>query len=351
MDYAKALQGEEIEIPLDGIEKALSQLWRAESDAANGAVTRAALWNVVAHTDNDRDRQWASQVLAEVSVHVPQRTIVIKASAGAGSALSSGISANCHSVTGGKQVCSEGIFVTAGGDRIHHLPPLVQALLLPDMPVATWWLGDLPSDQHYVSVLLESSDRLIIDSVHFDSVGDLELVSRIAAGTNTAAADLNWARLEEWRLATASVFDHPEMKARLGNIVSVKLVTATSGSRFFGEMIESIYYSAWLDTQVNGGKGQTKIPCDFQQSSAAEDIGAIQYVEITFKDGAKAEIRRDAVALTSSLQGVSQAAPTVTRVMNRKTPDLILRQLAQQDDAVFRRVLPVATALALEVKK
>jgi len=350
MDYTKALQGEEIDVPVDGIEKALAQLWRAESDAARAPVTRAALWNVVAHTDNDPDRRLASHVLAEVAVYVPQRTIVIQASSGTDSALSSAISANCHSAGGG-QVCSEEIFVTAGGDRVHHLPPLVQALLLPDMPVATWWLGDLPDDEHYVSVLLESSDRLIVDSVSFDSVDDLQLVRKIAEGTNTSPSDLNWTRLEEWRLATASVFDHPEMKPRLRSIASVRVVMVTSGTGLLGERIESIYYSAWLNTQLGDAKGELRIPCFFGETSGTTDVGSIQFVEITFQDGTKAEIRKEAGSLTSSVYGVSQAAPTVTRALDRGIPDLIIRKLARPDDSVFCRVLPMAMILAGEVKK
>src|SRR5204863_197882 len=76
--------------------------------------------------------------------------------------ISSWISANCHLVGGGKQMCSEEIAIVAGGDRIHRVPPLVNALLLPDMPVAVWWMGDLPNEhEEYVETLLEPADRLL----------------------------------------------------------------------------------------------------------------------------------------------------------------------------------------------
>src|SRR6266540_1971325 len=155
------------------IEKALADLWRAEQDGES-AVTRAALWNVVAHTASPEHHTQATEVLGRASAAVPQRTIVIQANASAPPEMTSWISANCHLVGGGKQMCSEEIAIVAGGDRIHRVAPLVNALLIPDMPVAVWWLGDLPNEhEEYVLTLLEPADRLIVDSVNFDSPADL----------------------------------------------------------------------------------------------------------------------------------------------------------------------------------
>jgi glucose-6-phosphate dehydrogenase assembly protein OpcA len=61
------------------------------------------------------------------------------------------------------------VVIVAAGERVHHVPPLVQSLLLPDMPVAVWWLGDLPDEHEYIETLLDPADRLIVDSSHFDA--------------------------------------------------------------------------------------------------------------------------------------------------------------------------------------
>src|SRR5437879_4714272 len=113
---------------------------------------------------------------------MPGQPISVRANPSAPPEISSWISANCHLVGGGKQVCSEEIAIVAGGDRVHRVPPLVNALLIPDMPVAVWWLGDLPNEhEDYVLTLLEPADRLIVDSVHCDSPADLTLGTRVAA--------------------------------------------------------------------------------------------------------------------------------------------------------------------------
>ena len=69
---------------------------------------------------------------------VPQRTIIVRADPDAEAELSSWISANCHIGGDGKRVCSEEIAIVAGGTRVTRVPPLVNALLIPDMPVALW---------------------------------------------------------------------------------------------------------------------------------------------------------------------------------------------------------------------
>src|SRR5947207_6876164 len=192
----------DIRVDVTAIEKALSELWRGEKKEGDHAVTRAALWNVVAHTSNSEHHAVASETLCRAAATVPQRTIVVRANPSADADLASWISANCHRIGGGQQVCSEEISIVAGGEYIHRVPPLVNALLIPDMPVAVWWLGDLPNEhEDYVLSLLEPADRLIVDSVFFDSPADLMLIERVSQKTTTTPADLNWVRLEEWRQA------------------------------------------------------------------------------------------------------------------------------------------------------
>src|SRR5438876_3190702 len=128
----------DIRVDVTAIEKSLSELWRSEKKEGDYAVTRAALWNVVAHTSSSEHHAQASETLCRASAAVPQRTIVVRANPAADADLASWISANCHRIGGGQQVCSEEICIVAGGEYIHRVPPVVNALLIPDMPVAVW---------------------------------------------------------------------------------------------------------------------------------------------------------------------------------------------------------------------
>ncbi|HLJ73325.1 MAG TPA: glucose-6-phosphate dehydrogenase assembly protein OpcA [Thermoanaerobaculia bacterium] len=351
----------DVAVDPSAIEKNLAELWRASKEVADDALTRAALWNVVAHTNSQSAHSQASEVLGRASATVPQRTIVVRSDPAAPPQIESWIGANCHMVGGGKQVCSEEIAIVAGGDRIHRVPPLVNALLIPDMPVAVWWLGDLPNEhEEYVLALLDPADRLIVDSVNFDSPADLMLVNRVSAKTTTTPADLNWVRLEEWRAATASIFDPPHMRARLQTIRRVRVVAGTSGNDYFGESVEALLYASWISAQLGHHvEGDSKVEgplgaIDYRIEKRRQEnrVGGITFVEIGFDDGSGATISRDREkgVLVSNVDGVVSMPEAVTRAVPCNLDELIVRQLKRaRGDQVLLKVLPIASRLARRV--
>ena len=327
-------------VDVTSIERQLAELWRAEKHEGEKAITKAALWNVVAHTWTSEQHAHATDVLARASASVPQRTIVVQAAPDGASEISSWISANCHLVGGGRQVCSEEVSIVAGGERVDNVPPLVNALLLPDMPVAVWWVGDLPRDHHsYAETLLEPADRLIYDSSHFEGRADLELVCRIADETTTAPADLNWARIEEWRAATASLFDPLPMRQRLASIRNVRVFSG--GDASFGATSEALLYVSWLTVQTG-----LEVDFDFVREGAEDGIVA---VEIHFADSAIAVMRgdRERGVVMSNSDGSETALDCVTRSLARKEEDLIVRLLKRPEaDSVYLKSLRVARRLS-----
>ena len=356
----RVTSGEEVAVDHTTIERSLAELWKLESpnDQEQG-VTRAALWNVVAHTPTAELHAKASETLSRASAAVPQRSIIVRADPDAPAGLMSWISANCHTM-GERQVCSEEVSIVAGGDHILRVPPLVNALLIPDMPVAVWWIGDLPNeDESYVDALLDPADRLIIDSIFFDRPADLELIGRVAQKTTTAPADLNWVRLEEWRSATATIFDPPSMRQRLMNIRSVSVMASVSDTKYFGQTIEALFYSSWLTAQlgqvvdetgkVSGAAGSIEYGFKYDR---VEKVRGILHVEIAFGDGSMARIARDPERgiLLANVDGVTSTPGSVTRTCARGSDDLIVRQLKRADpDPVFLRVLPVSVRLARRI--
>ncbi len=346
--------GEDVGVDYSAIEKSLAELWRGEKIEGEHAVTRAALWNVVAHTSRPEHHSHASQVLGRASAAVPQRTIVIRAEPQAKSEITSWISANCHLLGAEKQVCSEEVAIVAGGDHVARVPPLVNALLIPDMPVAVWWVGDLPNENaSYVESLLEPADRLIVDSSHFDSADDLELVSRVARHTTTAPADLNWVRLEDWRIAAATLFDPPAIRSRLQRIRSLQIVACSTGGKLFGDSAESLLFAAWLSAQAGEAVVEDRsIEYQLTTEERPIDHGSLCRVKIEFDDKSVATIVRDDQkrVLVANIEGTTQTVDCVTRVLSRGLDDLIVRQLKRPEaDRVFIRALPVAVQLASRI--
>jgi glucose-6-phosphate dehydrogenase assembly protein OpcA len=320
----------------NAIEKQLTALWRAEKQDGEKAVTKAALWNVVAHTWTSLHHAHATETLARASAAVPQRTIVVHADPDADHGIRSWISANCHILGARRQVCSEEVSIVASGSHVHHVPPLVSALLLPDMPVAVWWVGDLPRDHHrYAETLLEPADRLIFDSSHFDASDDLQFIARIAEETTTAPADLTWARIEEWRGATAALFDPASMRERLQQIRLVRVVSGGDGS--FGTRSEALLYVSWLTAQVG-----REVGFDFAEDGVEPGIRA---VEIEFDDRSTAALRGDSTrgVVISSVDGSDACVDCVTRGLARSENELIVRLLKRPEaDPVFLKSLRIA---------
>ena len=334
------LLGTEVHVDVTSIERQLADLWRGQNVEGETAVTRAALWNVVAHTWNASEHARAAEVLSRAGAAVPQRTIIVQADPRGEAEISSSISANCHLIGGGRHVCSEEIAIRAAGERVHHIPPLVKALLLPDMPVAVWWVGDLPRDHHeYAETLLDPADRLIVDSSQFTSADDLELVSRIAEQTTTAPADLTWARLEEWRAATASLFDPPPMRERFGEIRSIRVVSGGDGS--FGANAEALLFVAWMAAQL-----AIDVPHELVHAGTA---AGIQTIEITFSDGKRGLIQRDRErgAVIAHTEGAAVPLDCIARALAHDTDDLIVRLLKRPEaDRVYLKTLKIARRLA-----
>lgn len=330
----------DLHVDVAAIEKQLAQLWRTEQHDPDKALTKAALWNVVAHTWTGEQHARATEILARASASVPQRTIVIQADPRGDDHMRSWISANCHLIAGGRQVCSEEVSIVAAGEQVDHVPPLVNALLLPDMPVGVWWVGELPRDHHeYAETLLEPADRLIFDSAQFQGREDLELVARIAENTTTAPADLNWARIEEWRAATAALFDPAPMRGRLQSIRDVRVYSG--GESSFGAESEALLFVAWLQAQTGG-------EIDFEFVGRGDEPG-IAAIEIRFEDNSLAVMRgdRDRRVVISTSDGGDVALDCVTRTLARGEEDLIVRLLKRPEaDRVYLKSLRIARRLA-----
>jgi hypothetical protein len=178
----------------------------------------------------------------------------------------------------------------------------------------------------------------------------------VAEHTVTTPADLNWVRLEEWRMATASLFDPEPMRQRLATIRRLRVISAVGETPYFGHTVEGLLYGGWIATQlghvvdVDGVQRPDGCAVEyvFENRPGDRDHGSVAQVELHFEDGTSATVSRDALrgVLTATADSVS-LPETVTRTLGRSLDDLIVRQLKRHDgDPMFRRVAPAATRLA-----
>ena len=238
------------------IERQLDDLWAGMteiSDQDQEAVMRACVLNLVVYASSQDSLGEISQVMARVSDQHPGRFIVIRLEEEAEPHLDAIVIAQCHPAEKGrKQICCEQIVITAGRDDRNRLSSFVRSLLVHDLPVFLWW-RDVPDlEGSLFTELVETSDRVIIDTCMLpDALRELQVLADRAGERAewTAFSDLSWCRLTPWRTLVAGFFDLPEYRSSLDKIQQVRIGCAT-GSCGQTVAVEALLLAGWLASRL-----------------------------------------------------------------------------------------------------
>lgn len=152
--------------------------------------------------------QWveaAEDVLAGLAERHPSRTIVLVPDPGADDGLEASVEVDCYPAGEGRKVKMETIRLKLCGNRVQAPASVVEPLLLPDLPVFLRWRGLPPFGEQPFEQLVETVDRLIVDSTEWPGLpapyGQLaEIFDRVAV------SDIAWARTSRWRPQLASLW-------------------------------------------------------------------------------------------------------------------------------------------------
>jgi hypothetical protein len=213
----KFSRGEPVAVEIDLIERKLTELWTAASRGeGEGAVSRAALWNVVAPT-RLADLERTKALVDELSPLLPARVLMLaeEPEAAGQPQVDEGMRATIETnivarSSGTRVVYSEEITLRARrGDA--HFGSAVRALLVPGLPTATFWADAALPEALLRRQLLASTDRLILDTGRCARPRELVEVQRCAelTGGRMPVADLGWLRLASFRTLFAGLFDAP----------------------------------------------------------------------------------------------------------------------------------------------
>jgi len=212
-------RGEPIDVELDHIERAFADLWKAASAAGDGAVSRAALWNIVVPT-RAQDHERARKMVDELAPLLPARVLVLveepEAAHGADADRDEGVRATIESnvvarSSGARVVYSEEITLRGRrGDA--RFGALVRALQVPGLPTATLWSDATMPEGLLRRQILPETDRLVLDTGLCTRPRQLLEVQRcpeLASHDGLPVTDLGWLRLANFRLQFAGLFDAP----------------------------------------------------------------------------------------------------------------------------------------------
>ena len=227
-----AVLGAAVGVDVSSIEKELSALWRHQNQSAEQAVVRACSWNLIIHCQDDEALKLATAVAESLVKTVPTRTLLVHTNpyATTGKEIEAWVSANCQVAPGGgKLLCSEEVHLESRGAGVQHVPSLLRALLVPDVPTALWWAGAPPADASAVRLLLSGVDRLVVDTVHAKD-GTLSRLAHVGGLLDSLIlADLNWLRTASLRSLLASFFDPPAGHDPLWHVTRVRIEATDSG--------------------------------------------------------------------------------------------------------------------------
>jgi glucose-6-phosphate dehydrogenase assembly protein OpcA len=107
-------------------------------------------------------------------------------------------------VVGGRLGPCEAVVMRMSGRLALHAESVVMPLLVPDVPVVTWWHGE-PPEEIATDFLGVVADRRITDSAQADD--PIAALRQRAADYAPGDTDLAWTRITPWRTLVAGAFD------------------------------------------------------------------------------------------------------------------------------------------------
>jgi glucose-6-phosphate dehydrogenase assembly protein OpcA len=256
---AEAWRGEPV--GLAEVERSLERQYREHRRNGAPGLVRTRVATLVVVVADDEQARKALAVVAALPGRNPSRCIVLVVRpedtdpgvrAWARVVRRGGRGPGSPRLTGGHGLRDE-VVVEASIPR-NHLASVVLPLLLPDIPVFTWWPGDLPLGTELADELLSVTDRLIVDSTSFtDPIGGMVSFTE-AAGSLPAPSDCVWGQLTPWRELLAGSFEGLPGGTAPEHIEQVRIaaVHPTAGLLTAGWLAARL---GWRVEQVEPGTG------------------------------------------------------------------------------------------------
>lgn len=207
------------------IEEAFTRIWQETTGAGyNAATIRLRVGNLVAIARRAGDVGRFEQVMQVLPERHPCRGLLALAEPGR-EQLETSISAHCWRSPGERRhVCSEEVTLRGGSSHEAEMASAVLALLVPEVPVDVWHIGEFTPDSYLVHEVLDEADRLFFDS---REQPDIRAAARTALelseAHDIALVDLAWCRLETWRALTAQLFDGDDGARELDQIRTIEI--------------------------------------------------------------------------------------------------------------------------------
>jgi glucose-6-phosphate dehydrogenase assembly protein OpcA len=210
------------QIALSDIGPTLRQMWRDSADDEH-PVTHVRTLNLVVFVPPNEHNAALQRTIDELAVQHPGRTIALMVSDEPHPTYAQA-SLACRLGNGDKHICGEQITLH-GGDGGAPLFSTMASLLLPDLPVFVWWLGDPPFNSPLFADITELADRVLVDARTWRaSPATLQALAHLVEQTpRFACTDLLWTALTSWRHSIAQCFDLPASQQHLQHLEQISI--------------------------------------------------------------------------------------------------------------------------------
>ena len=261
---APELRGRARSRTIGGIETELARIWSSTSrevalpdgSTERRIAARTSVMNLVVVARQPETAERAVDAIRGLTARHPSRTLVLATADPDGpGALDARIEAYCVPARADAgEMCSESVFLTAGGETGRHLAAVVAPLLIHDLPVAVWWPGDPPLGAMASHELLELADRLVVDGSSWSGDGfeRVRMLATLDLDPRLFIVDFAMARQARWREAIAATFDRPDLRPAVRGLRRIEVDYAAAADDLPGatNVVRPLYHVAWLASRL-----------------------------------------------------------------------------------------------------
>lgn len=234
----------------ENIQKELSRIWES-LETTN--VARACLFNLIFYAQKNNRSPYIQRIAQKVVEKFPSRVIFVTVDNTTKEDSLKTEVAIMSSSKGEFDVSCDYISIETSGASHEKIPFVVLPHILPDLPVYLLWGENPCSDDLLFSQLEQFADRLIFDSETTDNLprfASCLLEQHEKSGCDIA--DLNWARIEDWREMFSMAFYSNDKLQQIECSKKISISYNSQGTPFFCHThIQAVYFQAWLACQLN----------------------------------------------------------------------------------------------------
>lgn len=275
------------ELPLDApaIEARAAEMWQKAAEGVGG-LARTCSQTVLVMALEAPVVERVDEVLAQAPLLHPCRMIVLTRGQSEPRAQAT---AFCRPPNNGRGiVCWEEIRLEGSPTSLDRVMSAARSLVMPNLPVQVWWPDEPDVASDLFEQTIEIGDRLIVDSARFaDPLRTLAAYADRAEQNHAVGfADLNWRRIEPWRLLVAQLFDPPDDRRLLDYVETVVVRFGRSAGRSEG-LAEALLLVGWLASRLAWTPPTAPLGGRDVEHALFDDGGRLVRVELRRATGAQ----------------------------------------------------------------